>query len=129
MKSVASLLTLLCFVPALSLAEPPSLAPVEPSTLAATLTPPEVAAKGYLLVSHPSGQVLAEFNADERLERFSTPLMRSLRFRHPWLQINLATCFVAARLTVSGASLCDQTIWSTSRTKRSLRPVFAPACS
>jgi D-alanyl-D-alanine carboxypeptidase (penicillin-binding protein 5/6) len=68
MKSVASLLTLLCFVPALSLAEPPSLAPVEPSTLAATLTPPEVAAKGYILISHPSGQVLAEFNADERLE-------------------------------------------------------------
>ena len=32
----------------------------------------------------------------EKEERFSTPLMRSLRFRHPWLQINLATCFVAA---------------------------------
>jgi len=29
-------------------------------------------------------------------ERLSTPLMRSLRFRHPWLQINLVTCFVAA---------------------------------
>ncbi len=32
----------------------------------------------------------------EREERLSTPLLRSLRFRHPWLQINLATCFVAA---------------------------------
>ncbi|MEZ5386927.1 MAG: magnesium transporter [Prosthecobacter sp.] len=32
----------------------------------------------------------------EKEERFSTPLLRSLRFRHPWLQINLATCFVAA---------------------------------
>lgn len=29
-------------------------------------------------------------------ERLSTPIMRSLRFRHPWLQINLVTCFVAA---------------------------------
>ena len=29
-------------------------------------------------------------------ERLSTPLLRSLRFRHPWLQINLVTCFVAA---------------------------------
>ncbi|MDZ4402594.1 magnesium transporter [Prosthecobacter sp.] len=29
-------------------------------------------------------------------ERLSTPLLRSLRFRHPWLQINLLTCFVAA---------------------------------
>ncbi|MFN0078695.1 MAG: magnesium transporter [Prosthecobacter sp.] len=29
-------------------------------------------------------------------ERLSTPLLRSLRYRHPWLQINLLTCFVAA---------------------------------
>lgn len=29
-------------------------------------------------------------------ERLSTPLLRSLRFRHPWLQINLVTCFIAA---------------------------------
>jgi len=32
----------------------------------------------------------------EKEERLSTPLVRSLRFRHPWLQINLLTCFVAA---------------------------------
>ena len=32
----------------------------------------------------------------EKEERLSTPIMRSLRFRHPWLQINLLTCFVAA---------------------------------
>ncbi len=32
----------------------------------------------------------------EKEERLSTPLMRSLRFRHPWLQINLLTCFIAA---------------------------------
>lgn len=32
----------------------------------------------------------------EKEERLSTPLLRSLRFRHPWLQINLVTCFVAA---------------------------------
>lgn len=29
-------------------------------------------------------------------ERLSTPILRSLRFRHPWLQINLLTCFIAA---------------------------------
>jgi magnesium transporter len=29
-------------------------------------------------------------------ERLTTPLLRSLRFRHPWLQVNLLTCFVAA---------------------------------
>ncbi len=32
----------------------------------------------------------------EKEERLSTPILRSLRFRHPWLQINLLTCFVAA---------------------------------
>lgn len=32
----------------------------------------------------------------EEEERLSTPLLRSLKSRHPWLQINLLTCFVAA---------------------------------
>ncbi len=32
----------------------------------------------------------------EKEERLSTPVLRSLRFRHPWLQINLLTCFMAA---------------------------------
>jgi magnesium transporter len=32
----------------------------------------------------------------EREERLSTPWPRSLRFRHPWLQLNLVTAFVAA---------------------------------
>jgi magnesium transporter len=32
----------------------------------------------------------------EKEERLSTPVARSLKFRHPWLQINLLTCFVAA---------------------------------
>lgn len=32
----------------------------------------------------------------EKEERLSTPLMRSLKFRHPWLQINLLTAFIAA---------------------------------
>jgi magnesium transporter len=32
----------------------------------------------------------------EKEERLSTSVGRSLKFRHPWLQINLLTCFVAA---------------------------------
>jgi magnesium transporter len=32
----------------------------------------------------------------EKEERFSTPLMRALLFRHPWLQFNLVTAFLAA---------------------------------
>lgn len=32
----------------------------------------------------------------EKEERLSTPLLRSLKLRHPWLQINLLTAFIAA---------------------------------
>ncbi|MFT5286255.1 MAG: magnesium transporter, partial [Planctomycetota bacterium] len=32
----------------------------------------------------------------EKVERLTAPFMRSLRFRHPWLQMNLLTCFIAA---------------------------------
>ncbi len=32
----------------------------------------------------------------EREERFGTPVARSLKLRHPWLQINLVTAFAAA---------------------------------
>jgi len=32
----------------------------------------------------------------EKEERLSTPLARSLKLRHPWLQVNLLTAFVAA---------------------------------
>lgn len=31
----------------------------------------------------------------EKEERISTPMLRSFRFRHPWLQINLLTAFLA----------------------------------
>lgn len=64
--------------------------------------------KGGTLLGLVRGQTLFEARAIEisaqvgsmvgveREERLSTPLLRSLRFRHPWLQINLVTCFVAA---------------------------------
>jgi magnesium transporter len=32
----------------------------------------------------------------EREERVNTPFLRSLKFRHPWLQFNLLTAFIAA---------------------------------
>lgn len=32
----------------------------------------------------------------EREERLATPLLRSFKFRHPWLQINLLTVFITA---------------------------------
>jgi serine-type D-Ala-D-Ala carboxypeptidase (penicillin-binding protein 5/6) len=88
MKSVASLFFMLCLAPALGFAEAPAKPPVKVQAQAAgkapapaspqvparaggdsaALSPPEIAAKGYVLIAHPSGQVLAESNADERLE-------------------------------------------------------------
>ena len=61
-----------------------------------------------LLVGQVRGQVLFEQQAFEisaqagamvgveKEERLATPLMRSFKFRHPWLQINLLTVFISA---------------------------------
>ena len=46
----------------------------------------------------------------EKEERLSTPLMRSLRFRHPWLQINLATCFLAAAVVGTFQGTLDRLV-------------------
>lgn len=60
------------------------------------------------LVGLVRGQALAEAQAFEltaqagtmvgveKEERLATPVWRSFRFRHPWLQLNLLTAFVAA---------------------------------
>lgn len=60
------------------------------------------------LVGLVRGQALAEAQAFEltaqagsmvgveKEERLATPLLQSLKFRHPWLQLNLATAFLAA---------------------------------
>jgi magnesium transporter len=42
----------------------------------------------------------------EREERINTPFFRSLKFRHPWLQFNLLTAFIAAAVV----GLFEQTI-------------------
>jgi magnesium transporter len=61
-----------------------------------------------LLVGQVRGQTLFEQQAFEisaqagamvgveKEERLATPLMRSFKFRHPWLQINLLTVFISA---------------------------------
>ncbi len=46
----------------------------------------------------------------EKEERLTTPVSRSLRFRHPWLQINLATCFVAAAVVAAFQETLDRTV-------------------
>lgn len=46
----------------------------------------------------------------EKEERLTTPISRSLRFRHPWLQINLATCFVAAAVVAAFQHTLDRVV-------------------
>lgn len=46
----------------------------------------------------------------EKEERLSTPLSLSLRFRHPWLQINLLTAFVAAAVVGFFQSTIDKMV-------------------
>ncbi|MGE0455307.1 MAG: magnesium transporter [Vicinamibacteria bacterium] len=46
----------------------------------------------------------------EKEERLSTPWSRSLRFRHPWLQINLLTAFVAAAVVGFFQDTVDQIV-------------------
>lgn len=46
----------------------------------------------------------------EKEERLSTPVSRSLRFRHPWLQLNLLTAFVAAGVVGYFQSTIDKMV-------------------
>jgi magnesium transporter len=42
----------------------------------------------------------------EKEERLATPWPRSLRFRHPWLQLNLFTAFAAAAVFAAMVASC-----------------------
>jgi magnesium transporter len=46
----------------------------------------------------------------EKEERLSTPWARSLKFRHPWLQLNLLTAFVAAGVVGFFQDTIDQIV-------------------
>lgn len=46
----------------------------------------------------------------EKEERLATPWARSLRFRHPWLQLNLLTAFVAATVVGVFQETLDQLV-------------------
>jgi magnesium transporter len=46
----------------------------------------------------------------EKEERLATPWLRSLRFRHPWLQLNLLTAFIAAAVVGVFEDTLDQLV-------------------
>jgi len=54
--------------------------------------------RGYALFEHQNFELSAQpgrMVGIEKEEHLSTPWLRSLRLRHPWLQLNLLTAFVA----------------------------------
>ena len=82
---------------------------------------PVVDAEGAL-VGQVRGQVLFEQQAFEisaqagsmvgveKEERLATPLLRSFKFRHPWLQINLVTVFITAAVVGFFESTIEQIV-------------------
>lgn len=56
-----------------------------------------------------SAQVGAMVGVDKE-ERLSTPWARSLKFRHPWLQLNLLTAFIAAAVVGAFEETIDKVV-------------------
>ena len=55
--------------------------------------------RGHVLFEQQAFEISAQAGAMvgvEKEERLATPWQRSFRFRHPWLQLNLLTVFIAA---------------------------------
>ncbi len=55
--------------------------------------------RGAVLFEEQAFEISAQAGAMvgvEREERLTTPWQRAMRFRHPWLQVNLVTAFIAA---------------------------------
>ncbi len=69
--------------------------------------------RGYVLFEEHTVQITAQpgrmVGVDEE-ERLTTPWWRSLRFRHPWLQLNLLTAFVAAAVVGSFEETIDKVV-------------------
>jgi len=66
----------------------------------------ELFAEQAIEISAQSGQMVGV----DKEERFATPFARSLMLRHPWLQINLLTAFLAAAVVGLFESTIDQLV-------------------
>ena len=66
----------------------------------------ELFAEQAIEISAQPGQMVGI----EKEERFGTPFARSLRLRHPWLQINLLTAFMAAAVVGLFESTIDRLV-------------------
>lgn len=69
--------------------------------------------RGQNLFEHQAFELSAqagEMVGVEKEERLGTPWLRSLKFRHPWLQLNLLTAFVAAAVVGVFQNTLDQLV-------------------
>jgi magnesium transporter len=69
--------------------------------------------RGQVLFEQQAFEISAQAGAMvgvESEERLATPLMRSFKFRHPWLQINLLTVFIAAAVVGAFQTTIDKIV-------------------
>jgi magnesium transporter len=69
--------------------------------------------RGRILFEHQAYEISAQVGSMvgvEKEERLSTPWKTSLRYRHPWLQLNLLTAFVAAGVVGAFQKTIDQMV-------------------
>ncbi len=69
--------------------------------------------RGQVLFEQQAFEISAQAGAMvgvESEERLATPMMRSFKFRHPWLQINLLTVFVAAAVVGAFQDTVDKIV-------------------
>lgn len=69
--------------------------------------------RGQSLFEHQAFELSAQAGAMvgvEKEERLATPWQRSLKLRHPWLQLNLATAFLAAAVVGAFQSTLDELV-------------------
>jgi D-alanyl-D-alanine carboxypeptidase (penicillin-binding protein 5/6) len=113
MKSVVLPLLLLWLLPALVAAEPVPKAQAKAAAPAAVkvadtgsaLAPPDLAAKSYLLVTHPGGQPLVESRADDRLDPASlTKILTAYVLFHE---------LAAGHITLTDEVLISEKAWRT----------------
>ena len=69
--------------------------------------------RGHVLFEQQAFEISAmpgKMQGVDKEERLSTPLLRSLKFRNPWLLLNLATAFIAAAVVGIFQDTLDQII-------------------
>jgi magnesium transporter len=69
--------------------------------------------RGQALFEEQAIEITAQVGATfgvEKEERLTTPLAQSFRYRHPWLQINLLTAFVAGGVVAAFQETVDRLV-------------------